>query len=147
MTHPPFDRRRYVIMLDKRLEEFPYVTIHVSETDGALPFIDSSEIMGFDRLMLEELRIYIEDGVTIYNGTTLYRNTAIYKGSILNANCVICPGVTIAPGSYVDKARVMVINPPDRFTIWLRTVAWFLARFRRFWPFKKRADKSIGSVS
>lgn len=146
MALPVFDRRRFVIMLDKRLDEFPYVTVHVSEKDGALPFIESSEIMGFDRLMLEELHIYIEDGVMIYNGATLYRDTSIYKGSVLNKNCVICPGVTLAPGSYVDKDRVIVVNPPDRVTIWLRTASWFLACFKRFWPFKKRADKNIGST-
>ena len=137
--------RLYTLMIDARLEEFPYVQFHIPATESRSGWLDSSEIYAEDRLTLAELDINIGGHVTLYNGVILYGNIVVGNGSILHAGCIICPDVELPEGSYVDTDEVVCLHPPSRWTKLFRTMGYFLGRFSPFKSLKAQTDESTGS--
>lgn len=137
--------RLYTLMLDKRLEEFPYVQFHIPTTEARSGWIDATEIYPEDLEILRSLNISLLGHVTLYNRVSLYANVTVCEGSILNEGSVICPDVILQEGTYVDANEVVCIEPPSRWTKLFRAAGYFLGRFKRFAGLKPSADQSIDS--
>lgn len=138
----PLRERRYILMVDARVEEIAFVQFSVLEGEWNQGFIDSSEITSLDRETLEKFNIRIADQVLIYNGVTLYRNTTVNRNCFLEKLCTICPGVVLEDGTRVRKGEVRVV----RKQAWWKRVKTRISLIGRLRPVKPERPPSLTNV-